>query len=132
LSSRGRAASGVWSSRTGASTPAGGGASSWRAVGGWAGSRPGRTTRSHPPTPIRAASADRALHVQRDQPVQLDGVLHRQLLGDRLDEAADDHRLGFGLLDAARLEVEELLLADPRDRGLVADLGVLLLDLHVR
>ncbi len=33
-------------------------------------------------------SANRALHLQLDQPVELDRVLHRQLLGDRLDEAA--------------------------------------------
>ena len=42
--------------------------------------------------------ADRALHLQLDQPVQLDRVLHRQLLDDRLDKAIDDHlgRLDLG------------------------------------
>ena len=37
-----------------------------------------------------AELANRALHLQLDQPVHLDGVLHRQLLDDRLDEAVDD------------------------------------------
>ena len=31
--------------------------------------------------------ADRAFHLELDQAVQLDRVLQRQLLGDRLDEA---------------------------------------------
>src|SRR3972149_388822 len=38
-----------------------------------------------------AVLADRTLHLQLDEAVELDGVLHRQLLDDRLDQAADDH-----------------------------------------
>ena len=34
--------------------------------------------------------ADRALHLQLDQPVHLDRVLHWELLDDRLDESVDD------------------------------------------
>ena len=45
---------------------------------------------------------------------------------------ADDHGRGFGLGEAAAPEVEELLLADLRDAGLVADLDVVLVDLDVR
>src|SRR5215470_12002378 len=75
-----------------------------------------------------ATSANRALHLQLDQPVELDRVLHRQLLGDRLDEAVDDHLRGLLLVEAAALEVEELLVADLRDRRLMADVGVVLAD----
>ena len=51
---------------------------------------------------------------------------------DRLDEAVHDHRGRLLLGEPAALEVEELVVADLRDRGLVADARVLLLDLHVR
>src|SRR5579871_1726513 len=61
------------------------------------------------------ALANRALHLQLDQPVHLDRVLERQLLGDRLDEARDDHRGCRRLREPARHQVEELLLADLRD-----------------
>src|SRR5437899_1239413 len=37
------------------------------------------------------ASADGPDHFELDEPVQLDGVLHRKLLRDRLDEAVHDH-----------------------------------------
>ena len=48
--------------------------------------------------PIQAlVSTHRAFHLQFDQPVQFDGVFHRQLFDQRLDEAADDHGAGFGL-----------------------------------
>src|SRR6185437_4809599 len=40
----------------------------------------------------RRGSSDRALHLQLAQPVELQRVLHRQFLGDRLDEAAHHHR----------------------------------------
>src|SRR5437867_10915338 len=59
------------------------------------------------------ASADRALHLELDQTVHLDRVLERELLRDRLDEAGHDHRGRLRLRQAARHEVEELLLADP-------------------
>src|SRR5262249_41240852 len=38
---------------------------------------------------------NRALHLQLDQAVHLDRVLHRQLLDDRLDEAVDDQLAGL-------------------------------------
>src|SRR6476661_7602493 len=75
-----------------------------------------------------ASSANGTLHLQLDQSVQLDRVLHRQLFGDRLDEAVDDHLRGLLLVEAAALQVEELLVADFRDRRLVADVGVALVD----
>src|SRR5256885_671853 len=40
---------------------------------------------------IRRRLADGSLHLHFDKPVQLQRILHRQLLGDRLDEAAHDH-----------------------------------------
>src|SRR3954451_16140362 len=74
------------------------------------------------------ALANRALHLQLDEAVHLDGVLHRELLDDGLDEAVDDELRGLLLVDPVRLEVEELLLADLRDRGLVADVDLVLAD----
>src|SRR5215217_7367224 len=47
-----------------------------------------------------ANSANRALHLQLDQAVHLDRVLHRELLGDRLDEPVDDHLGGLLLVQA--------------------------------
>src|SRR5581483_3259484 len=76
--------------------------------------------------------SDGAFHLQLDEAVQLDRVLHRQLLHDRLDEAVDDHLRGIDLAQPAALQVEELVLTDLRDRGLVADVHLLLLDLHQR
>src|SRR3990172_10865557 len=73
-----------------------------------------------------------ARHLQLDQAVELDGVFHRQLLSDGLDEAVDDHGEGFGLAEAAAHQVEELLLADAADGGLVLDSHVALVNLHVR
>ena len=75
---------------------------------------------------------DRPFHLQLDQPIHLDRVLHRQFLDHRLDEAGDDHGAGLVLGQAAALEVEELLLADLADRRLVADGDVVLVDLDVR
>ena len=76
-------------------------------------------------------SADRAFHLQLDQPVHLHRVFHRQFLDQRLDKAAHDHGRGFVLADATALQVEELLLADLADRGFVADADVVFLDLDV-
>jgi hypothetical protein len=53
-------------------------------------------------------------------------------LDDRLDEAGDDHRRGFGLGQAARHEVEELLVSDLGDGRFVADVDLVLVDLDVR
>src|SRR5215208_3168839 len=78
------------------------------------------------------ALSDRSDHLELDQPVELDGVLHRQLLGDRLDEAVDDHRGGLLLRQPAAAEVEELLVGDLADDSLVRDRHVRVLDLDVR
>ena len=72
--------------------------------------------------------ANRTLHLQLDQPVHLDRVLHRQLLDDRLDEAVDDQLRGLLLGDAVGHQVEELLVSDLRDGRLVADVDVVLAD----
>src|SRR4051812_37335578 len=77
-------------------------------------------------------SSDRAFHLQLDQAVELEGVLHRQLTRDRLDEAAHDHRHRLVLGHAARHQVEQLVLADLADRRLVSHLHVVLADVDVR
>src|SRR5690242_21574603 len=84
-------------------------------------------------TSIKAArrSTDGAFHLELDQPVHLDGVLERELLGDRLDEARDDHRGGLLLGEPAAHQVEELLVADLGDGRLVADVDRILLDVDV-
>src|SRR5215207_7833524 len=74
----------------------------------------------------------RAFHLELDQAVQLDGVLERELLGYRLDEAVDDHRYGLLLGEPAAHEVEELVFANLRDGRLVLGVDLLLLDLDVR
>src|SRR2546430_2352605 len=79
-----------------------------------------------------AVLANGALHLQGDQPIHFDGVVHRQRLDDRLDEAVHDHRGAFGLGEPPAHEVEQLLLADLRHRSLVTDGHVVLVDLHVR
>ena len=76
--------------------------------------------------------ADRAFHLELDEAVHLDRVLHRQLLDDRLDEAVHDHGARLCLRQAAAHQVEELLGPDLGDGGLVPDGDVLLVDLHVR
>src|SRR6185437_2382587 len=91
-----------------------------------------RQARSRPRWTGQTLLADRPFHLQLDQPVELERVLHGELAGDRLDEAADDHRHGLVLGEAAGHEVEELVLGDLRDRGLVAHLNVVLADVVVR
>src|SRR4051794_68918 len=78
------------------------------------------------------ALANRALHLELNEAVHLDRVLHRQLLDDRLDEAVHDQLAGLLLVDAVRHEVEELLVADLRDGRLVADVHVVLADANRR
>src|ERR1043166_7336740 len=85
-----------------------------------------KSTRSTP------SSANRAFHLGLDQPVHFDVVLERRLLGDRLHESGDDHRGGLRLREPARHQIEELFLADLRDRGLVPDVDLVLVDLDVR
>src|SRR4051794_19965766 len=89
---------------------------------------------SQPGAPLYCGSssscqlANRALHLKLDQAVHLDRVLHRELLDDRLDEAVDDELAGLLLGEPVRHQVEELLVADLADRGLVADVDVVLAD----
>src|SRR3954452_18652220 len=72
---------------------------------------------SHPGVPLKVGSssscqlANGALHLELDEAVHLDRVLHRQLLDDRLDEAVDDQLAGLLLAQPVRLEVEHLLVA---------------------
>src|SRR5439155_529376 len=80
---------------------------------------------------VRGALTDRPDHLELDEAVELDRVLHRQLLGHRLDEPVDDHRGGLVLREAARLHVEQLRVGDPADGGLVGDRHVRVLDLDV-
>ncbi len=76
---------------------------------------------------LNYALAHAAGHLQLDQAVQLNRVLHGKLLGDRLNEAIDDQRVGFGLVQATAHQVEELILTNFGDGGFVADLGLVLL-----
>src|SRR6476659_7190620 len=77
-------------------------------------------------------SAHRSFHLQFDQAVQLEGVLHREFAGDGLDEAADDHGHRLVLGQAAAHQVEQLVLADLGHGGLVAHRHVVLADVDVR
>src|SRR5919206_2698113 len=64
--------------------------------------------------------------------VELDRVLHWRLFGDRLEEAVDDERLGRRLGQSAALQIEDLLIGQPAHRRLVANVGLLLVDLNGR
>src|SRR5439155_1394871 len=75
--------------------------------------------------------SERTLHLELHQAVELDGVLHRQLLGEDLKEALDDEVLGLVLRQAARHEVEHLLGADLADGRLVGHRRVVFLDVDV-
>src|SRR4029079_16317248 len=48
-----------------------------------------------------SASAERALHLELHEPVELDGAFHRQLLREHLEEALDDEVLRLVLGEAA-------------------------------
>src|SRR5215217_8402567 len=91
-------------------------------------SQPGRPLNCGSSSGAGTTSANGALHLELDQAVHLDRVLHRQLLDDRLDEAVDDQLRRLLLGDTAAHQVEELLLADLGDGGLVADVDVVLAD----
>src|SRR3546814_1461072 len=67
----------------------------------WLGSPPGAP-----------ASADAAFHLELDEAAPLDGVLHGQRAGDRLDEAVHHHAHGLLLGEAA-----EIGRASCRERG---------------
>src|SRR3954453_17025658 len=91
-------------------------------------SQPGAPLNVGSSSSCQAGSANGAFHLQLDQPVHLDRVLHRELLYDRLDEAVDDELAGLLLGDAVGLQVEHLLVADLGDGRLVADVDVVLAD----
>src|SRR5262249_51527519 len=76
--------------------------------------------------------ANRPFHLQLDQAVHLDRVLERQLLRDRLDEAAHDQSARLRLGTPAGHELKEPPLPDLRDRRLVAEVDVVLVDADVR
>src|SRR5262249_17124218 len=76
--------------------------------------------------------ADGTFHLQSQQAIQFDRILHRQLFGERLEEAVDDHRLAFGLGQPAALQVEQLLIRDLADGRFVADVHTLFIDLDRR
>ena len=80
----------------------------------------------------KPCSAHRPFHLKLNELVHLDGVFHRQFLDERLDEPADNQGRCLGLGKAAAHQVEELLLADLGNTGLVADLDVVFVDLDVR
>src|SRR6266700_7721636 len=81
-----------------------------------------------PPHSIGWRLTNTAGHFQLDQAVQLNRVLHWELFGDRLDEAVDNQRVGFRLIQTTTHQVEELLITDLRDSRLVAHLGLILFD----
>jgi hypothetical protein len=55
---------------------------------------------------LRTRSADRTLHLQFDQPIELQRVFHRKLPSNRLYESADDHRHCLVLTESSAPEVE--------------------------
>src|SRR6478736_9135932 len=79
----------------------------------------------------RLMSANCSFHLELDEAVELEGVLHRELLGDGLDEAAHDHRHRLLLGHASGHQVEHLVLGHLGDGGLVAHLHVVLADVDV-
>src|SRR6266699_6097551 len=74
--------------------------------------------------------AHTARHLQLDQAVQLNRVLHGKLLGNRLNKAVHDQRVGLRLVQATAHQVEELVVTDLRDGRLVTDLGLVLFDTY--
>src|SRR5437763_5759054 len=72
--------------------------------------------------------AHTAGHLQLDQAVQFNRVLHGEFLGDRLDETVNDQRVGLGLIQAAAHQVEELVVTALRDSRFVTNLGLILFD----
>src|ERR1700712_274114 len=74
-----------------------------------------------PEIAVSADSANASLHLQLDQPVELEGVFHGQLTRDGLDEPAHDHGHGLVLGHSAAHQVEQLVVADLADGGLVSD-----------
>src|SRR5438105_13167121 len=84
-------------------------------------SRPLMSVNSQPGRPLNCGSSalvglgasglsNRALHLELDQAVHLDRVLHRQLLGDRLDEPVDDQLRRLVLGDSVGHQEEQLVI----------------------
>ena len=71
------------------------------------------------------------LKVELKEPRGLNGEFKRQLLEDLFAEPVDDHGVGLFNGDAARVAVEELVLADAGGEGLMLQVGRLVLDLNV-
>src|SRR5713226_8361895 len=70
--------------------------------------------------PLLAAdgSANTALETHAQELLGFHGELHRQFAKDPLAETVDDHRHGVLGRDAPLPTIEELVLTDPRGRGL--------------
>src|SRR5664280_719780 len=79
-------------------------------------------------TLLSMALAYRTFHLKLDQMVHLDRVLHRQFLYQWLDKAGDHHGGGLLLGETAAHQVEQLLLAHFRDRGLMSDGNIALVN----
>ena len=75
---------------------------------------------------------NRSFHLQLNQAIHFNRVLHRQLFNQRLDETVDNHRAGFGFGQTATHQVEQLLFADPRHACLVPNRYVLFVDFDLR
>src|SRR5215475_6527946 len=76
--------------------------------------------------------SDTPLKTDAEQFLRFHGELHGQLLEDRLAEAVDDHGNSFLFGYAALLQIENLIFADLRSRGLVLHARARVPDLDVR
>ncbi len=70
-------------------------------------------------------------HLQLNQAIHFDGVLHRQFLYQRFDEAINDHRARLRLVSVRAHQVEQLL-SPIRDTLVHAQYSHLLENLDVR
>ena len=76
--------------------------------------------------------ADRPFHFELDEAVQLDRVLHRQLLGEGFDEALDYHIGRLVLAQAPAHQIKQLVLAYLRHCRLVLHHDVVFQNFDVR
>src|SRR5476651_2593021 len=100
------------------------GAEAWEAM--WASNASAVKPPTRSATGVSVSVSDMVLtdapfHLEVDQALQLDGVLHRELPGQVVDESVDGeaHRLPLG--QPALLHVEDLVRAHLGDAGLVLD-----------
>src|SRR5262245_15555116 len=82
--------------------------------------------------PLSFRLANAPLQADAEQLLGLDRELHRQLAEDLLAEAVDDQVDGVLRREAALLQIEDLVLADLRRRGLVLEAGGAVLHLALR